>query len=300
MAVIRSMTGFAAAQGERDGGRVQITLRAVNHRFLDVALKAPAIVGEAEARVRGDIQRRLARGRVEVAIGLELATATAPEVTLDVALLESVASAIETARIRGLVTGALTASDVLRIPHLLNIDTRSGDRTPARLPPDVTALIEDVLGQALDALIGMRETEGQFLHADLDGRLATIENLVDELERLSHEGQRDLEARLRERIAALPVDLQLDPAALAQEVVRFLARSDVDEEVVRLRSHIDHWRLLAGGPEPCGRKLDFLVQEINRELNTIGSKIEGARATETVIAAKAELERIREQVQNVE
>jgi uncharacterized protein (TIGR00255 family) len=94
--------------------------------------------------------------------------------------------------------------------------------------------------------------------------------------------------------------VQGDPAAIAQEIVRFVARSDIDEEVVRMRSHLEHWRSLAAGPEPCGRKLDFLVQEMNREINTMGSKVEGARATEIVIAAKAELERVREQTQNVE
>jgi uncharacterized protein (TIGR00255 family) len=123
---------------------------------------------------------------------------------------------------------------------------------------------------------------------------------VDDLERLARDGQASLDARLRERLDALPADLRTDPAALAQEVVRFVARSDVDEEVVRMRGHLAHWRSLATSDEPCGRKLDFLVQEMNREINTIGSKVEGPRATETVIAAKAELERIREQVQNVE
>ncbi len=298
--MIRSMTGFAAAQGEVEGGRVQVTLRAVNHRFLDIMVKAPAVLGDAEARVRGEIQRKLARGRIEVSVSVELTAAAAPTVRIDLSLLESIVSAVETARGRGLVTGAISASDVLRIPHVLEVDSRAGDRSPTRLPDDVAALLDATVSDALDALVSMRETEGQFIHADLDGRLATLENFVDALERLSHDGQRDVESRLRERIAALPIDLQVDPAALSQEVVRFLARSDVDEEVVRLRGHVDHWRLLAGGPEPCGRKLDFLVQELNRELNTIGSKIEGARATETVIAAKAELERVREQVQNVE
>jgi uncharacterized protein (TIGR00255 family) len=117
---------------------------------------------------------------------------------------------------------------------------------------------------------------------------------------LAREGQAALEGRLRERLAALPADLAGDPVAVAQEVVRFVSRSDIDEELVRLRSHVDHWRGLAEGAEPCGRKLDFLVQEMNREINTIGSKVEGAGGTEVVIAAKAELERIKEQVQNVE
>src|SRR5690606_7663061 len=136
--------------------------------------------------------------------------------------------------------------------------------------------------------------------ADLDARMSSMAGYVGTLEREAAEGQQQFGQRLRARIGELPSDLQGEAAAVAQEIVRFVARSDVDEEIVRLRSHLGHWRDLASGPEPCGRKLDFLVQEMHREINTIGSKIEGARATEMVIAAKAELERIKEQVQNVE
>jgi uncharacterized protein (TIGR00255 family) len=294
------MTGFAAAAKEGAEGRVQITLRAVNHRFLDLLIKAPASLGEAEARVRARLQQRLTRGRVEAAIGVEAAAETVPDVTLNEALLERIGAALETARERGVVSGMLTASDVVRVPHLLEIRARGGDRLAIGLAPELAALLDAALDESIDALVGMRETEGGFLAADLNTRLGTLRSHVDELERLSHDGQRTVEARLNERLAGLSLDVQADPAMLAQEIVRFVARSDVDEELVRLRGHFDHWRLLADGPEPCGRKLDFLVQEINRELNTIGAKIEGGRATETVIAAKAELERVREQVQNVE
>ena len=294
------MTGFAAAAKEAAEGRVQVTLRAVNHRFLDLLVKAPSTLGDAESRVRARLQQRLARGRVEASIGVEATAETVPDVTLNEALLDRIAAALEAARGRGVVSGGLTASDVVRIPHLLEIRQRGAERAPMTLAPDLAALIEATVDDAIDALIKMRETEGGFLETDLTARLATLRAHVDDLERLSHEGQRTVQARLNERLAGLSLDAQADPVLLAQEVVRFVARSDVDEEIVRLRGHFDHWRLLAGGPEPCGRKLDFLVQEINRELNTIGAKIEGGRATETVIAAKAELERVREQVQNVE
>jgi uncharacterized protein (TIGR00255 family) len=146
----------------------------------------------------------------------------------------------------------------------------------------------------------MRQTEGRLVEADLTERLLTIQRFVAALGVAAGEGQRQLEARLRERLDALPSDLRGDPNAVARELVRFVSRSDIDEELVRLRSHIEHWRGLAAAPEPCGRQLDFLVQEMNREINTIGSKVENVQATDTVIAAKAELERIREQVQNVE
>jgi uncharacterized protein (TIGR00255 family) len=236
---------------------------------------------------------------VDVTVMLELLGAPKRDVVLDEALLEQVAGAFEAARSRGLVSGGLTPGDVLRLPQALDIRVAGGE--PGGLVPEpLAAFVESAVAEAVGALVAMRRTEGGYLSADLDARLATLTAYVDDLEQLARDGQASLDARLRERLDALPADLRTDPAALAQEVVRFVARSDVDEEVVRMRGHLAHWRSLATSDEPCGRKLDFLVQEMNREINTIGSKVEGPRATETVIAAKAELERIREQVQNVE
>ncbi len=298
--MVRSMTGFAAIGREDAGARVNVTVKSVNHRFLDVQVKAPSTLGGMEGKIRALAQQRLTRGRVEMMIGVEFTTPPAREVTLDEGLLERIVHAMEGARAKGLITSGLSASDVLRIPQVLDIRSRSVDAVSPALPDDAGAVVDQVVAEALDALIVMRETEGRFLAIDLDSRVKTLAGFVDELERLAHDGQARLEGRLRERLAGLPPDLAGDPAAVAQEVVRFVARSDVDEEVVRLRGHIEHWRGLCDGAEPCGRKLDFLLQEMNREINTIGSKAEGARATEIVIAAKAELERIREQVQNVE
>lgn len=297
--MIRSMTGFASIGREEGGQRVNVTAKSVNHRFLDVQVKAPAMLGAVEGRLRSQAQQRLTRGRVELTIGFEFTVPPAREVMLDETLLGRIAEAMEVARAKGLVTGGLTASDALRIPQILDIRSRA-ESTPAALPEEANALVERAVADAMDALVIMRETEGRFLAADLETRITTLAGFVGELERLARDGQTGLETRLRERLAELPPDLAGDPAAVAQEVVRFVARSDVDEEVVRLRGHVEHWRALAEGLEPCGRKLDFLVQEMNREINTIGSKVEGARATEIVIAAKSELERIREQIQNVE
>lgn len=297
--MIRSMTGFASVTREDATARVSVTVKSVNHRFLDVAVKAPQILGSLESRVRALVGQRVARGRVEVALSLDLVETPVREVVLDEALLERIARTIDTARAKGLVSGTLSASDVVRLPQVLDIRSR-GDAAPAGLPEPVGVLVESCLSDALDALVIMRETEGRFLQADLDQRLASLARSVDDVERESRAGQASLESRLRERLAELPPDLAPDSSQLAQEVVRFVARSDVDEELVRLRGHFDHWRGLAAGPEPCGRKLDFLVQEMNREINTIGSKAEGVRSPEIVIGAKAELERVREQVQNVE
>jgi len=297
--VIRSMTGFASVSREDQGERVNVTVKSVNHRFLDTQIKAPQSLGSIESRLKAVLQKKLTRGRVEVSLGVEHTSPPVREVVLDEKLLDQVSQVMESARARGLVTGALTASDVLRIPQALEIRAKA-DAGSAGVSESLAALVEGVIEDAVDALIVMRATEGRFLEADLGARLATITSFVDELERLAREGQSAMGDRLRERLAQLPADLAGDAAAVAQEVVRFVARSDVDEEIVRMRAHVDHWHALARGPEPCGRKLDFLLQEMNREVNTVGSKVEGSRATETVIAAKAELERLKEQVQNVE
>jgi uncharacterized protein (TIGR00255 family) len=298
--VIRSMTGFATVSREDGAQKVHVTLKSVNHRFLDVAVKVPSVLAAIESRIRAGLQQRLVRGRVEVALSVEWTAAPSREVVLDDALLDRVAELLAAARARGVIAGALTASDVLRIPQVLDVRLKAAEPAAAGPGDQVAQLVDLVIAEATDALVRMRETEGQFLAADLDKRLAVLSTEVDELERLARAGQDKLEARLRERLASMPPDLAGDTAAVAQEIVRFVARSDVDEEVVRLRGHIGHWRELSAGSEACGRKLDFLVQEMNREINTIGSKVEGPGATEVVIAAKAELERVREQVQNVE
>ena len=297
--MIRSMTGFASIGSEGGDEKVQVTIKSVNHRFLDVALKIPQTLAAAEPRVRAIIQQKLTRGRVELTLSAETTLVPEREVVIDEGLLQRLTAAFEPVRARGIVTGGLTASDLLRLPGVLEIRTRSVEGNVG-VSASLQSRIEETVSRAVDALIEMRETEGRFLGADLDARLDTIAALVGDLEREAALGQRALEARLRERLADLPSDLQGDQAAVAQEIVRFVSRSDIDEEVVRMQSHLEHWRGLAAGPEPCGRKLDFLVQEMNREVNTMGSKVEGARSSELVIAAKAELERIREQTQNVE
>lgn len=295
--MIRSMTGFASISREDNGQKVAVSLKSVNHRFLDVALKAPQALAPIESRIRALIQQRLTRGRVELMLSADTTQPAAREVVLDEALIDRISLALEQARAKGMISGGLTASDVLRIPQALEIRVAADAATGVE---SAAALIEAVVDDALTALIAMRDTEGGYLRVDLETRLATLANLVDQIEEQTRAGQARLDARLRERLAALPADIAAEPALLAQEVVRFVARSDIDEELTRLRGHFSHWKALSDGAEPCGRKLDFLVQEMNREINTIGAKAEGPRVTELVVGIKSELERIREQVQNVE
>jgi uncharacterized protein (TIGR00255 family) len=164
----------------------------------------------------------------------------------------------------------------------------------------VTDLAREVVLQALVELDAMRSREGESLRADLDARRALVADLVERVAAAADEGRAAMEQRLTERVRELRKALEADDTAVAQEIVRQASRSDISEEVERFRGHVSHWAALADSPEPCGRKLDFLLQEMNREVNTMGSKADGLRVSELIIAAKAELEKMREQVQNVE
>jgi uncharacterized protein (TIGR00255 family) len=146
----------------------------------------------------------------------------------------------------------------------------------------------------------MRTKEGEFLRADLDARRALLGSLFERVAAASESGMDVLRARLEARVKELRVDPLADETLIAQEIAKFVGRSDITEEVVRFRGHLEHWRALSDAPEPCGRKLDFLLQEMNREVNTVGSKAEGPAVSELVVSLKAELEKMREQVQNVE
>jgi uncharacterized protein (TIGR00255 family) len=297
--MIKSMTGFASLTHEDERATIGITIKTVNHRFLDVQLRIPQTLAEIESRVRALLQKRLARGRVEIAVSLQLRTALSPTVELNEDVVNALAAAIERARERGLVAGALTPGDLLRVPQAVSVRERAPEADPA-MQAVVAASVEAALEQALADLDAMRMREGDHLRMDLDARRRLLSALVDRLDGAALEGRAGVEARLRERVREIGADIPVDEMLVAQEIVRTAARSDITEEVTRFRGHLLHWGALADNAEPCGRKLDFLLQEMNREINTIGSKADGLSVSELVITAKAELEKMREQVQNVE
>lgn len=295
--MMRSMTGFAAATVDDPRGTVSVTMRTVNHRFLDLQLRLPTALADLEPRVRALVQRGLARGRVELQASVQPRTAAAPVVELNESFVAAVTSAIEVARAAGLVQGPLTPGDLLRLPQALAIRERSAE---APTGADWADALETVVGSAITALDEMRTREGAALKADLSARKRTLVTLTDAVVAAAEAGRVQLETRLLERARELSASLPIDQASLAQEVVRAAQRSDISEEVTRFRAHLAHWDALTDGDEPCGRKLDFLLQEMNREVNTIGSKADGLQVSEHIIDVKAELERMREQVQNVE
>jgi uncharacterized protein (TIGR00255 family) len=292
------MTGFASVTREDERGTIGITIRAVNHRFLDMQLRLPPVVADLEPKLRTQVQKRLTRGRVEISLNLQQRQGVAPIVELQEEFARALSAAVDVARERGLVKGDLTPGDLLRIPQAIVIRDRSADAESmgSVLGPTIAAGLD----AALDQLEAMRVREGEHLAVDLEARKTLLATLIDTIEVAADLGRRELEARLTERVKELMATVPGDPVAVAQEIVRVAQRSDISEEVTRFRGHLAHWDALASGAEPCGRKLDFLLQEMNREINTIGSKADGLQISESIIQAKAELERLREQVQNVE
>jgi len=293
------MTGFSAVTREDDRATIGVTIRALNHRYLDLQLRIPQALAPTESDVRALVGRRVARGRVELSLSLQLRRLPGVDVEFNEEFGSALETALQQARERGLVTGSLTPGDLLRLPQAITIRERPAAEDGS-LMADVSAAARQAVDEALSDLDSMRVREGVHLRADLDQRRALVAGLVERVAAAADEGRAAMEQRLAERVQQLRVELQADETAVAQEIVRMAARSDISEEVVRFRGHVAHWVALADDPEPCGRKLDFLLQEMNREVNTMGSKADGLRVSELIIAAKAELEKMREQVQNVE
>jgi uncharacterized protein (TIGR00255 family) len=295
--MIKSMTGFASLTRDDDTATIAVTVRAVNHKFLDLQLRIPSSLAPVESRLRAVAQKRLARGRVEVSVNLTQRRPPVLDVQLNEPFLEALGAALDQARERGFIAGVMTPGDLLRFPQALSIAERTED---GGVDEALASRVEESVAAAIEELDAMRAREGGYLRADLDARRAALGDLFARAAAAAEEGMAALRARLEERVRDLRADALADEATIAQEIAKFVGRSDVTEEVVRFRGHLEHWRALSDAPEPCGRKLDFLLQEMNREVNTLGSKAEGSAVSEVVVALKAELEKMREQVQNVE
>jgi uncharacterized protein (TIGR00255 family) len=296
--MIKSMTGFASLTRDDELATITVTIKAVNHRFLDLQLRVPASLAAAETRIRALVQSRVSRGRIEISVSIQQRRTAAVEVELNEPFLDALQLAIERARQRGYVEGRIGASDLLRFPQALSIREKSDE--PPEEPSPLAARVEDAIAAALDELDTMRVREGAYLKADLDARRERLGELFGQVASAADQGISGLQARLLERVRELRAEALADEALVAQEIAKFVGRSDITEEVVRFKGHLEHWQALTESPEPCGRKLDFLLQEMNREVNTAGSKAEGPAVSEIIVTLKADLEKMREQVQNVE
>ena len=295
--MVKSMTGYGRGERAFDGGlQITVELRSVNNRYLDCAVKMPRAYIFAEDAMKGMIQRVVARGKVDVFVTIVRSGGDDLVVTVNEALAKSYAAALERLRELG-GSGAKkrwSAADLARFPDVLSVETREEDLD------EMKERLLAVLELALADFNAMREAEGGRLEADILGRADTIQRLLAEVEERSPQTVADYRARLEAKMREVLQNTQIDEARLLTEAAIFADKVAVDEETVRLHSHLDQLRELLSAGGAVGRKLDFLIQEFNREANTIGSKCSDMEVVRRVVDMKAEIEKIREQVQNLE
>ena len=295
--MIKSMTGFASLTRDRDDVVLTVTVKSVNHRYLDIQIRAGHALAEIEKDVRELVQLQAARGRVELSITTQLKSAPAVDVELNTSLVDALLRAATETQDREGVSGGLSTGDLLRFPQVVTVREQPTDEAAWFRVCDA---VRAAVGEGLTEWDEMRRREGEMLGRDLTERAEVLTGLVERIVDEAAAGESAHRERLTTRVAELESHIDVDDVAVAQEVVKWAARSDIHEEVARMRGHLEHMAHLCAEPESCGRKLDFLVQEMNREVNTIGSKAEGRGIAPLVVAAKAEIEKLREQIQNVE
>ena len=289
----QSMTGYGRCTLAQDGREVTIELKSVNHRLLDLAFRMPRSFAFLENDMRAHISNKLARGHVDIFVTYKNSRDDARKVTLDSALLGAYLTTLRQGGIDHMLDDNLRLRDVLSMQDVLTVEEADEDQQA------LSALTLSALDTALDSLCAMRRREGEAMRGDVETRLDTLERTAHVIDERAPQWLEEYRQRLRARIEEI-CQMQLDEARLTQEVALAADKAAVDEETVRLRSHIAQMRDLLKQSEPAGRKLDFLVQEMNREVNTTGSKSSDLILTGMVVDAKAELEKIREQIQNIE
>lgn len=292
--MIKSMTGYGRAALAAGGREITAEVRSVNNRYLDCGVRLPRLYAFAEEAVRKRVKEFFARGKVDVYITV----AASGEDTVDIAVnrpaLESYLAALRSIADEFGVTDDITVSAVARNQDVFII------KKPEQDEAQITAELIQALDQALAACDAMRTAEGQALERDVRGRAAVIQELVGKIEERAPLTAAEYRARLTAKLEEVLAKQGIDENRIITEAAIFADRVAVDEETVRLRSHLSQLDKMLNTGSPIGRKLDFLLQELNRETNTIGSKSVDLELTRTVVEIKAELEKIREQIQNIE
>lgn len=294
MGKLLSMTGYGSAKGSVEGQEITVELKSVNNRYLDCSVRLPRNFLFAEDTVKQAVSAGVSRGKVDVFVSAQASqdSGTVVSVNEELALgyRDAVAHIAETL---GLESG-LSAFSLARFPDVLTVERRELDKDKA------AAALSEITAKAVEEFNAMREREGERLRRDMLGKLETIEGLVSVVEERSPQTVKEYRERLEARLRDILADRSLDEQRVITEAAIFADRTAVDEETVRLRSHIAQFRTMLEEGSPIGRKMDFLVQEFNRESNTIGSKCSDASLAKVVVDLKSEIEKIREQLQNVE
>ena len=292
--MIRSMTGFGRMEGVAAGKRILVEMKSLNHRYLEISLRMPAALAVLEMEIKKRIGERYTRGKFEVSVRLENGGGSEAPPALNLPLARQYHSLLTQLRRE------------LGIPGEVTLEMMAGFRdlfVSGEGEEDIPALwegLEKVLVQTMEKLTAMRDAEGESLGRDLTERMGTVERLVQGIARRSPEVVLEYRQRLADRVRELTAGMVVDESRLHQEVAVLAEKSDITEEVVRMNSHLGQFRNFMTAEEAVGRKMDFLIQEMNREVNTIGAKSQDGEIARLVIELKSELAKLREQIQNVE
>ena len=292
--MIKSMTGFGRAQETVDGMTVTVELKSVNHRYFEFTAKVPRTYGFLEEKLKSFLNARVSRGKMECYVSIENLEESDMEVVVNPSLAKDYVDALRTLSETFGLKEDYSAISIAKFPDVLTLRKALADEEK------IWNAVQKVTELAVERFVTMRETEGEKLRADILSKADTILEHVAFVETRSPQTVREYHEKLRQRMEELLENTQVDEQRLLTEAAIFADKIAVDEETVRLRSHISQLREFLNADEPIGRKLDFLVQEMNRESNTIGSKAQDVEIAKRVIAIKAEVEKIREQVQNIE
>ncbi len=292
--MIRSMTGYGRAQKLFGSREISVEIKSVNHRYYEFSARLPRVYGFLEEKLKGFFNGSISRGKVEVSVSIANQNGTEEAIALNLGVAQGYVQALRGANDNLRLNDDLSLSHLIRLPDVFTV---------TKPPEDEDLLWEQVQLAAEDALaqfIQMRTAEGERLKADISGKLDEIEALVGKVEIQSPRVTANYRNRLFARLKDVLADTQIDEQRILTEAAVFSEKTAVDEETVRLRSHVGQFRQMLVSNAPVGKKLDFLVQEMNREANTIGSKAQDLDITKMVLDLKSEIEKIREQIQNVE
>ena len=292
--MIKSMTGYGSAKGTVEGLEVQVELKSVNNRYLDTSVRLPRSFLFAEEMVKSSVQRHISRGKVDVFVSVDASGAGDMTVRVNEGLLKGYVEAVRHIAQEYGLADDLTAQSVSRFPDVLTVEKKDLDAEA------ISAGMEQIVEQALCDFDAMRLREGEKLREDVLSRLAAIDALVRRVEETAPETVAAYRARLGQKMAEVLGSAGIDENRILAEAAIYADHIAVDEETVRLRSHMSQMTGMINGESPIGRKLDFLIQEFNREANTIGSKCQNSEIAHVVVELKSEIEKIREQIQNIE
>ena len=291
--MIKSMTGYGRAKLSKDDREYQIEIKSVNHRYLDISVIIPKQLSYLEETIKKEIAKKVKRGKIDVFVTFENNSLEGKEIKINTELAKAYIDELKKLAEKENILSDIQVTEISKYPDVLNIQSSQDDEK-------ITEEVLETITIATDNLVQMRETEGNKISEDLLKRLNIINKKVEEIAKLSTGLIEEYVVKLEERINEILKNQEIDKTRLAQEVVIYADKCSIEEEVTRLNSHISQFKNLLNSNEAIGKKLDFIIQEMNRETNTIGSKANNLEITNGVIDIKTEIENIREQVQNIE